>query len=66
MTTSSIESKEPRLPLHEYVVIVREDFGCLIDALRNRGYQVLGPTVRDRAIVYDELTSVDDLPTGWE
>ena len=26
---------------------------------------MLGPTVRDRAIVYDELDSVADLPAGW-
>jgi ferredoxin len=33
--------------------------------LSTRGYRILGPTVNDRAIVYDELSSVDDLPTGW-
>lgn len=29
-----------------------------------REYDVVGPTVRDGAIVYDTLTSVDDLPSG--
>ena len=33
--------------------------------LRDRGYRVVGPTVRDGAIVYDELASADDLPVGW-
>lgn len=65
MTTSSLDTSEQRLPLHTHAVIAREEFGYIIDALRERGYQVLGPTVRDRAIVYDELTSVDDLPAGW-
>jgi formate hydrogenlyase subunit 6/NADH:ubiquinone oxidoreductase subunit I len=37
----------------------------LFEALRTRGYQVVGPTVRDGAIVYDELASADDLPAGW-
>ncbi len=37
----------------------------LFDALTNRGYQIIGPTVRDGAIVYDDLNSVDDLPAGW-
>src|SRR5262245_36976148 len=37
----------------------------LIDALRRRGFRVLGPTVRDGAIVYDELECADDLPVGW-
>jgi len=37
----------------------------LFDALIRRGYQIVGPTVRDRAIVYEQLNSVDDLPVGW-
>jgi len=37
----------------------------LITVLRARGYTVVGPTVRDRAIVYDAITSSDDLPRGW-
>lgn len=37
----------------------------LVGALRGRGYTVLGPTVRDGAIVYDELASADALPVGW-
>ena len=37
----------------------------LIGALRERGYRVLGPTVRDGAIVYDELGGATELPIGW-
>jgi ferredoxin len=37
----------------------------LIGALRRRGFRVLGPTVRDGAIVYDELESAAELPVGW-
>jgi len=37
----------------------------LIRALTGRGYQVLGPTVRDGAIVYDKIEGADDLPRGW-
>jgi sulfhydrogenase subunit beta (sulfur reductase) len=37
----------------------------LIGALRRRGFRVLGPTVRDGAIVYDELERAADLPVGW-
>jgi ferredoxin len=46
-------------------VIEPAGVGLLIDALARRGYRVLGPTVRDGAIVYDDLDSVDDLPVGW-
>jgi len=34
-------------------------------ALRGAGYRVIGPTVRDGAIVLSELGSADDLPFGW-
>jgi sulfhydrogenase subunit beta (sulfur reductase) len=37
----------------------------LIAALRRRGFRVLGPTVRDGAIVYDDLENSGDLPIGW-
>jgi sulfhydrogenase subunit beta (sulfur reductase) len=38
---------------------------ALIDGLTRRGYRVVGPTVRDRAIIYDDIASVADLPRGW-
>ena len=37
----------------------------LIDALGARGYTVIGPTVRDGAIVQAPVRGVDDLPRGW-
>jgi sulfhydrogenase subunit beta (sulfur reductase) len=37
----------------------------LIGALRRRGVRVLGPTVRDGAIVYDDLEAASELPVGW-
>lgn len=46
-------------------VLQSKHLGDLLEALRRRGYQVVGPVRRDGAIVYDELTSVDDLPAGW-
>lgn len=38
---------------------------ALIDALVDRGYSVMGPTVRDDAIVYGPVSSVSDFPVGW-
>lgn len=49
----------------EQHVLQSRDFQKLLDSLIKRGYQVLGPTIRDGAIVYDELTCADDLPVGW-
>jgi hypothetical protein len=37
---------------------------ALLDALRDRGFTLLGPTLRDEAIVYDEIAGVADLPKG--
>ncbi|MBZ5668047.1 MAG: 4Fe-4S dicluster domain-containing protein [Acidobacteriia bacterium] len=51
--------------MSEQFILRRENFGELFAALKLRGYQVVGPTVRDAAIVYDELDSVEDLPVGW-
>src|SRR5262245_41217134 len=47
------------------VVIEPEGLDLLVGALRARGYHVVGPTVRDGAIVYDDLGSAADLPIGW-
>jgi sulfhydrogenase subunit beta (sulfur reductase) len=37
----------------------------MLDALRRRGYRLVGPTIRDGAIVYDDIASLADLPAGW-
>jgi formate hydrogenlyase subunit 6/NADH:ubiquinone oxidoreductase subunit I len=56
--------KKASLEKKEQFVVERKNFPDLITGLSNRGYQILGPTVREGTIVYDELTSVDDLPIG--
>ncbi len=52
-------------PAGRAAVLERRDFDALVDALSRRGYTVVGPTVHDRAIVYDEIASSADLPVGW-
>ena len=44
----------------------RSQLDLLLGALAERGYRVVGPTVRDGAIVYDDVDSSDDLPVGWK
>ena len=46
-------------------VISRDALQALIDALA-ANYRVLGPTVRDGAIVYDEISDLTQLPAGWK
>ena len=51
--------------VHDRVVVDREHLQDLFLTLSRKGYQVVGPTIRDHAIVYDTLTSVADLPVGY-
>lgn len=46
-------------------VLQADGLDLLIQAIRGEGFQVLGPVLRDQAIVYDEVSSIDDLPKGW-
>lgn len=46
-------------------VVAPEALDDLLAALRRRGFRVLGPTVRDGAIVYDDLERAAELPVGW-
>jgi ferredoxin len=47
------------------VVLDRAGLDALLSALVRRGYRCVGPTVRDGAIVYDEIRGTADLPEGW-
>jgi ferredoxin len=49
----------------ERVTIDRHGLGALLDAIAADGYRLIGPTVRDAAVVLDDIASVDDLPAGW-
>lgn len=40
-------------------------FELLLDLIKGAGYKLLGPTLRDEVIIYDELRSAKDLPIGW-
>ncbi len=46
-------------------ILDADQLGKLIEALVRKGYEVIGPTLRDGAIVYDKVESVEDLPAGW-
>lgn len=39
--------------------------GELLQLLRTKGYQLVGPTVRNGAIVHAEILGIEDLPAGW-
>ena len=49
----------------EKTVIDRDGLGCLIAALRQAGYRVIGPKAADGAILYEPLDDAGQLPAGW-
>jgi ferredoxin len=57
---------ETRTPaVGERLILSRDGLEGLIQALAKRGYRVVGPTLRDQAIVFDDIAGVADLPAGW-
>jgi len=46
-------------------VIAPEALDDLIAILQARGFRVLGPRIRDGAIIYDDLSAASQLPIGW-
>jgi len=54
---------EPRVG--EHYLLDRKGLDALLHALRRSRYQVMGPVIRDEAVVYEEVRSVADLPEGW-
>jgi ferredoxin len=56
---------ETRILDSDAKVMRPEGLAALVTVLQDAGYRVVGPTVRDGAIVLDEIASADDLPHGW-
>ncbi len=48
------------------VVIAKEALQHLFTALRAANYTVVGPTIQEDAIVYDELSDIKEMPIGWQ
>ncbi|MCK4302255.1 MAG: 4Fe-4S dicluster domain-containing protein [candidate division Zixibacteria bacterium] len=46
-------------------VLESEGLGYLVQALIDKGYEVLGPRIKDGAVTYDQIETVRDLPIGW-
>ena len=46
-------------------ILESEHIQTLLDVLRKRGYQIIGPTLGEGAIVYNDLNSTANLPIGW-
>lgn len=55
----------PPSEVDKHATIERRDFQRLLDVLIERGYRLVGPTIREGAIVYDQINRESDLPIGW-
>ena len=60
MDTSAL----PTLSPGQRIVFDKAELDTLIALLKEDGFTVIGPTARDGAILYDEISSLDDLPVG--
>ena len=43
----------------------KEQLDELLQKLKSVGYQLIGPTIKDQAIIYDNINRIADLPIGW-
>jgi ferredoxin len=48
-----------------YVSMEKKGLELIFKALRKAGYTLVGPTMGEGAVVYEEINLVDDLPIGW-
>jgi ferredoxin len=53
------------LPIGCSVRIEKPDLQAVIDRLIELGYRVVGPTIRESAVVLGEVRSLDELPIGY-
>jgi sulfhydrogenase subunit beta (sulfur reductase) len=53
-----------RIELGDTVAVGKAALGDILGALSSAGYTLVGPRVRDNAIIYDRLESSEQLPVG--
>ncbi len=66
MSEQSLQKAQGQaLPAGKQIVIAKSDLQQIFEALGAAGYTIIGPTIYQEAIVYEEINRVDDLPIGW-
>jgi len=48
-----------------YAVLRPEGLDSLLTSLNQQGFRTIGPTLRDEAIIYDDIETRADFPIGW-
>ncbi|QSR87959.1 4Fe-4S dicluster domain-containing protein [Methylacidiphilum caldifontis] len=51
--------------LEKKKILQRADFSQLIEAIRTKGYTLIGPVLTETAISFGEIHEETDLPIGW-
>jgi sulfhydrogenase subunit beta (sulfur reductase) len=64
-TAASSRMQQPQSQAALAVTVERAQFALWLEQFRRWGYELIGPAVRDGAIVYDAIGSAEDLPVGW-
>ncbi|MDP3979835.1 MAG: 4Fe-4S dicluster domain-containing protein, partial [Chlamydiota bacterium] len=54
-----------RISIGDKITVQRSGFSELLQILQKKGYQLIGPRIRDGAIVYEQIDTDADLPAGW-
>jgi ferredoxin len=52
-------------PVGQTRIIEKSALGKIIERLHREGFTVIGPTIAQGAIVFDEVRSLSELPIGW-
>lgn len=53
------------IAVHTQLTLGRKELEKLLEVLRARGYELVGPKTRGAAITYDTISGLEDLPAGW-
>src|SRR5512147_1626655 len=61
---SMTDTEAGNFGLGAMALLRRTDLQALIDVLAGRGYRILGPTVRNGSVVYEEVGTIEDFPIG--
>jgi ferredoxin len=57
--------KSSKLPVGAFVRIDKPQLQAIVDQLQQCGYRTVGPQLADAAVVYDDFSTLDQLPIGY-
>jgi ferredoxin len=58
-------ANEPRPDIGSTILIHKPDFDILLTHLKEEGYQIIGPKIKNDSLVYEPIESLADFPQGF-